>query len=96
MVKAMDKQRHGYSMGAANIAEITGHGCNLTDAVLVEAHRRAGALRPLQGTLLADIPLQRGFDLNVLPPVNLVDPAGKPPARGDRVPPAQPQRRQPR
>jgi arabinosyltransferase C len=64
MVKAMHKQRDGYSMAAANIAHITGHSCNLTDAVSVEPDRRAGALRPLRGTLLADIPLQRGFEEN--------------------------------
>jgi arabinosyltransferase C len=67
MVKAMHKQRDGYSMAAANIAHITGHSCNLTDAVSVEPDRRAGALRPLRGTLLADIPLQRGFELNPFP-----------------------------
>ncbi|MGH3767227.1 MAG: arabinosyltransferase domain-containing protein [Pseudonocardiaceae bacterium] len=67
MVKAMHKQRDGYSMAAANIAHITGHSCNLTDAVSVEPDRRAGALRPLHGTLLADIPLQRGFDVNRFP-----------------------------
>lgn len=67
MVKAMHKQRNGYSMAAANIAHITGHSCNLTDAVSVEPDRRAGALRPLRGTLLADIPLQRGFELNQFP-----------------------------
>ncbi|MGH3833181.1 MAG: arabinosyltransferase domain-containing protein [Pseudonocardiaceae bacterium] len=67
MVKAMHKQRNGYSMAAANIAHITGHSCNLTDAVSVEPDRRAGALRPLRGTLLADVPLQRGFDLNQFP-----------------------------
>ena len=67
MAKAIVKQRHGYSMGAANFAEITGHSCNLTDAVSVEADRRAGALRPLRTTLLADIPLQRGFETNRSP-----------------------------
>jgi len=67
MAKAIVKQRHGYSMGAANFAEITGHSCNLTDAVLVEADRRTGALRPLRATLLADIPLQRGFETNRSP-----------------------------
>jgi arabinosyltransferase C len=88
MGKAMDKQRHGYSMGAANIAELTGHGCNLTDAVLVEAHRRAGALRPLHGTLLADIPLRRGFHQNQLPPANLPNSADQQQSRGDRVAPS--------
>jgi arabinosyltransferase C len=67
MLKAMHKQRDGYSMAAANIAHITGHSCNLTDAVSVEPDRRAGALRPLHGTLFADIPLQRGFALNPFP-----------------------------
>ncbi|HSZ29553.1 MAG TPA: arabinosyltransferase domain-containing protein [Pseudonocardiaceae bacterium] len=71
MVKAMHKQRDGYSMAAANIAHITGHSCNLTDAVSVEPDRRAGALRPLRGTLLADIPLQRGFELNPFPFIRL-------------------------
>jgi arabinosyltransferase C len=92
MVKAMHKQRDGYSMAAANIAHITGHSCNLTDAVSVEPDRRAGALRPLRGTLLADIPLQRGFELNPFPlsqpsPVNS-DKADKQGAgsRGDRIP----------
>lgn len=94
MLKAMHKQRDGYSMAAANIAEITGHGCNLTDAVLVEPDRRAGALRPLHGTLLADIPLVKGFELNRFP-VKAVgtNPASNPPdradgqsARGDRLP----------
>jgi arabinosyltransferase C len=67
MVKAMHKQRDGYSMAAADIAHITGHSCNLTDAVSVEPDRRAGALRALRGTLLADIPLQRGFEVNRFP-----------------------------
>jgi arabinosyltransferase C len=93
MVKAMHKQRDGYSMAAANIAHITGHSCNLTDAVSVEPDRRAGALRPVRGTLLADIPLQRGFETNrfPLPPAS---PATGPPTtadrqggdRGDRIP----------
>jgi arabinosyltransferase C len=97
MGKAIVKQRDGYSMGAANFAEITGHSCNLTDAVLVEADRRAGALRPYHGTLLADIPLQRGFDTNRSPVDQAVD-TGPPAdpnakadnpgtaARGDRIP----------
>ncbi|MGH3719273.1 MAG: arabinosyltransferase domain-containing protein [Pseudonocardiaceae bacterium] len=96
MVKAMHKQRDGYSMAAANIAHITGHSCNLTDAVSVEPDRRAGALRPLRGTLLADIPLQRGFDLNQFP-VGQLSPANSginsdkadkqgTGTRGDRIP----------
>ncbi|HWR47527.1 MAG TPA: arabinosyltransferase domain-containing protein [Pseudonocardiaceae bacterium] len=93
MVKAMHKQRDGYSMAAANIAHLTGHSCNLTDAVSVEPDRRAGALRPLRGTLLADIPLQRGFTLNPFP---LSQPSGVNSdkatkqgldTRGDRLPP---------
>jgi arabinosyltransferase C len=84
MVKAMHKQREGYSMAAANIAHITGHSCNLTDAVSVEPDRRAGALRPLRGTLLADIPLQRGFELNPFP---LSQPSSATAgSRGDRLP----------
>ncbi|MGH3772403.1 MAG: arabinosyltransferase domain-containing protein [Pseudonocardiaceae bacterium] len=96
MVKAMHKQRDGYSMAAANIAHITGHSCNLTDAVSVEPDRRAGALRPLHGTLLADIPLQRGFELNQFPmgplsPANSGASAGKADdqgagTRGDHIP----------
>jgi arabinosyltransferase C len=95
MVKAMHKQRDGYSMAAANIAHITGHSCNLTDAVLVEPDRRAGALRPLHGTLLADIPLVKGFELNRFPvkPAPETNPASSPvdradgqSARGDRLP----------
>ncbi len=82
MVKAMHKQREGYSMAAANIAHITGQSCNLTDAVSVEPDRRAGALRPLQGTLLADIPLQRGFDVNRFPLSTL--PRGNVATTGDR------------
>ena len=92
MVKAMHKQRDGYSMAAANIAHITGHSCNLTDAVAVEPDRRAGALRPLRTTLLADIPLQRGFELN--PPSPSSPKADSSPeagnqagdTRGDRIP----------
>jgi arabinosyltransferase C len=93
MVKAMHKQRDGYSMAAANIAHITGHSCNLTDAVSVEPDRRAGALRPLRGTLLADIPLQRGFETNRFPLSPGSPATGPPPAtdrqggdRGDRIP----------
>jgi arabinosyltransferase C len=92
MVKAMHKQRDGYSMAAANIAHITGHSCNLTDAVLVEPDRRAGALRPLRGTLIADIPLQRGFETNRFPlprdqaPTDQADRQGVPAPRGDRLP----------
>jgi arabinosyltransferase C len=88
MVKAMHKQREGYSMAAANIAHITSHSCNLTDAVLVEPDRRAGALRPLRGTLLADIPLLRGFDVNRFPlsqrPPSKAGQAAS--TRGDRLP----------
>ncbi|PZS38369.1 MAG: arabinosyltransferase, partial [Pseudonocardiales bacterium] len=95
MTKAIYKQRHGYSMGAANFAEITGHSCNLTDAVLVEADRRAGALRPLRTTLLADIPLQRGFETNrspleqalsTSPPADSDGKADSQNTRGDRIP----------
>ncbi len=86
MFKAMHKQRDGYSMAAANIAHITGHSCNLTDAVSVEPNRRAGALRSVPGTLLADIPLRRGFELNQLPPSPSTDRADKQRVRGDRVP----------
>ncbi len=100
MAKAIVKQRHGYSMGAANFEEIIGHSCNLTDAVLVEADRRAGALQPLHGTLLADIPLQRGFETNrspldqALPTSHPADLNGSEPSsrmdnpgvRGDRIP----------
>ncbi|MGH3796464.1 MAG: arabinosyltransferase domain-containing protein [Pseudonocardiaceae bacterium] len=68
MVKAMYKQRDGYSMGASNIESVTSSSCNLTDAVSVEASRRAGALTPIHGTLLADIPLREGFEYNHLPP----------------------------
>ncbi|MGH4013590.1 MAG: arabinosyltransferase C-terminal domain-containing protein, partial [Pseudonocardiaceae bacterium] len=67
MIKAMHKQRDGYSMGGANVAHLTGSSCNLTDAVAVEANRRAGALTPVRGTLLADIPLRQGFEPNRLP-----------------------------
>ncbi|MGH3753772.1 MAG: arabinosyltransferase domain-containing protein [Pseudonocardiaceae bacterium] len=84
MVKAMHKQRDGYSMAAANIAHVTGHSCNLTDAVSVEANRRAGALRSVPATLLADIPLRRDFELNALPPSP--GRADKQLVRGDRVP----------
>ncbi|MGH3824049.1 MAG: arabinosyltransferase domain-containing protein [Pseudonocardiaceae bacterium] len=93
MVKAMHKQRDGYSMADANIAHIASHSCNLTDAVSVEPDRRAGALRPLRGTLLADIPLQRGFDVNrfplsKIPPRDASDKASGQGAstRGDRLP----------
>ncbi|MGH3867269.1 MAG: arabinosyltransferase domain-containing protein [Pseudonocardiaceae bacterium] len=86
MVKAMHKQRDGYSMAAANIAHITGHSCNLTDAVAVEPDRRAGALRPLRGTLLADIPLQRGFELNPFPLNSHKAGNQATDTRGDRIP----------
>ncbi|HEY6422229.1 MAG TPA: arabinosyltransferase domain-containing protein [Pseudonocardiaceae bacterium] len=88
MVKAMHKQRDGYSMAAANIAHITGHSCSLTDAVSVERYRSAGALRPVAGTLLADIPLRRGFELNRLPSPTPADNADRKGAdvRGDRIP----------
>jgi len=87
MGKAIDKQRNGYSMGAANITELAGHGCNLTDAVEVETDRRAGALRPLPASLLADIPLQRGFTQNQLPLGSSSNPADQQSARRDRVVP---------
>lgn len=87
MLKAMHKQRHGYSMAAANIAHITGHSCNLTDAVSVESDRLAGALRPLPGTLLADIPLNHGFTLNSPLHPTPPDHTDTPPTRGDRIPP---------
>lgn len=85
MFKAMHKQRDGYSMAAANIAHITGHSCNLTDAVSVEPDRRAGALRAVRGVLLADIPLRRGFELNQLPTADRAD-NQRGNVQGDRVP----------
>jgi arabinosyltransferase C len=88
MVKAMHKQRDGYSMATANIAHITGHSCNLTDAVSVEPNRRAGALRPVPGTLLVDIPLRRGFELNQLPRSPSTDRADRQRGGGDRIPKA--------
>ncbi|MGH3873675.1 MAG: arabinosyltransferase domain-containing protein [Pseudonocardiaceae bacterium] len=84
MFKAMHKQRDGYSMAAANVAHITGHSCNLTDAVSVEPQRGAGALRPVRGVLLADIPLQRGFELNRIPSAETGEQRGE--VRGDRIP----------
>jgi len=63
--------------------------------VAVEPDRRAGVLRPLHGTLLADIPLQRGFELNHFPvkeppntntAANPGDRADGQSARGDRLP----------
>ncbi|MGH3929214.1 MAG: arabinosyltransferase C-terminal domain-containing protein, partial [Pseudonocardiaceae bacterium] len=89
MIKAMHQQRDGYSMGMANIAHLTGSGCNLTDAVAVEPNRRAGALDPVQGTLLADIPLRQGFDYNhfpVLPPSEAQQQEEEVDIRGDRAP----------
>ncbi len=93
MFKAMHKQRDGYSMAAANIAHITGHSCNLTDAVSVEPYRGAGALRPVPGTLFADVPLRRGFELNRLPAATSINGTSTNGAdtqrgdiRGDRVP----------
>lgn len=88
MLKAMHKQRDGYSMGAANVTHLSGSSCNLTDAVAVEANRRAGALTPVAGTLLADIPLRQGFAQNRLP---VTPPPQAPPQEdaavtGDQVP----------
>ncbi len=86
MFKAMHKQRDGYSMAAANIAHITGHSCNLTDAVLVEPDRRAGALPSVRGTLLADIPLRRGFDINRIPAAAEQGGRQRGEIQGDRAP----------
>ena len=88
MFKAMHKQRHGYSMGAANVAHITGHSCSLTDAVSVEAFRAMGALRPVRGTLLADLEQQRGFELNRFPLPTATDQVDKADGStsGDRIP----------
>ena len=88
MGKAIDKQRDGYSMGAANLAEMFGQGCNLTDAVSVETDRRAGALQELDATLLADIPLRRGFVVNQLPPATTTDRDDRQSIRGDQMPKA--------
>ncbi len=92
MFKAMHKQRDGYSMSAANIAHITGHSCNLTDAVSVEPDRSTGALRAVRGALLADIPLRRGFELNRLTSTASTDGADEQRGdiQGDRVAESEP------
>lgn len=90
MAKAMYKQRDSYSLAAANIAHLADSGCNLSDYVLVERNRGHGALVPVQGTSLDELPRgDGGFVRDQLPedtgeageePV-----VGKQPADGDRA-----------
>ncbi len=67
MVKAIHKQRDSYSLGAANIAHLTGSTCNLSDAVLVEQDRSQGALVPVDTVRAREIPLRDGFARDRLP-----------------------------
>lgn len=73
MVKAIYKQQDSYSLGAANIAHITGSSCSLSDAVLVEQDRLAGALVPAPSVQADDIPLRSGFVRNSLPASDVSD-----------------------
>ncbi|MDQ3153735.1 MAG: arabinosyltransferase, partial [Actinomycetota bacterium] len=67
MAKAMHKQRDSYSLGAADVAHITGSSCNLSDAVLIERDRAEGALVPAGSVEADDIPLRQGFIRDNLP-----------------------------
>ncbi len=67
MAKAIYEQRDSYSLGAANFEHIFGSSCNLSDAVLVERNRRAGALQPVPVIGFDDLPHHVGFTRNMLP-----------------------------
>lgn len=47
MTKAIYAERDGYSLGGANLDDLTGSDCGLTERVLVEENRGDGALAPL-------------------------------------------------
>ena len=73
MVKAIHKQRDSYSLGAANIAHITGSSCSLSEAVRVEQNRLAGALVPAASVQADDIALRTGFVRDILPASEVPD-----------------------
>ncbi|WP_081194261.1 arabinosyltransferase domain-containing protein [Saccharomonospora piscinae] len=50
MVKVMAEQRGTYSLGAANLAHLTGQRCGLGDEVMVERDPAAGVADPLPGS----------------------------------------------
>ncbi|NKQ54335.1 arabinosyltransferase [Amycolatopsis sp. K13G38] len=67
MVKAIQKQRGSYSLGAANVATLFGHDtCNLADHVMVEQDPVASVLKPVDAPT---VPVARPLPANsVLPP----------------------------
>jgi arabinosyltransferase C len=71
MAKAMQKQSGSYSPGAANIAQIFGGSCNLSDKILVEKDPTSNLLRPVGGQAQVT-----GFHQQ---PVDADDPLSKPP-----------------
>ncbi|HVW41547.1 MAG TPA: arabinosyltransferase domain-containing protein [Amycolatopsis sp.] len=47
MGKAIQKQAHSYSLGAANVAHVFGKSCNLSDHVMVEQDPVSSVLKPV-------------------------------------------------
>lgn len=69
MGAGMYRQRDSYSLGAANVADIVGSDCSLSDRIDVEPDRTAGALRPLPVTSgPAGGPVFDGFVPGRVPP----------------------------
>lgn len=100
MAKGMHKQRDSYSLGTANVEQLAGPGCGLSDYVLVEGNPVASVLTPLpagqQATIGGPGASEEGFfrerqgsPPGVVPEPNPgADPAGPPPHffGGDVVP----------
>ncbi|HJQ47325.1 MAG TPA: arabinosyltransferase domain-containing protein [Amycolatopsis sp.] len=68
MGKAIQKQSHSYSLGAANVAHLFGKSCNLSDHVMVEQDPVSSVLKPVS---LPTVPVKQEQQANAaLPPVD--------------------------
>ncbi|TVT19075.1 arabinosyltransferase, partial [Amycolatopsis rhizosphaerae] len=67
MGKALQKQRHSYSLGAANVAHLFGKSCNLSDHVMVEQDPVSSVLKPVA---LPTAPVQGQVNTGGLPPAD--------------------------
>ncbi|WP_020666844.1 arabinosyltransferase domain-containing protein [Amycolatopsis nigrescens] len=56
MAKAIQEQWSSYSLGAANVAHLTGKNCNLSDHVMVERDPVSSVLEPVAATTLPATP----------------------------------------
>jgi arabinosyltransferase C len=67
MGKAIQKEWHSYSLGAANVAHLFGKSCNLSDHVMVEQDPVSSVLKPVA---LPTVPVKQEQPNPALPPVD--------------------------